>query len=50
VLEAPLAHAKRGEVQNAYDRTRFDDTRRKVMAQWAGYLDVIRPNDNALAL
>lgn len=42
VLEAQLAHAKRGEVQAAYDRTRFDDERRKVMQQWANYLDTLR--------
>jgi len=42
VLEAQLAHAKRGEVQAAYDRTRFDDERRKVMQRWANYLDTLR--------
>lgn len=39
VLEAQLAHAKRGDVQKAYDRTTFDDQRRKVMQTWADYLD-----------
>jgi hypothetical protein len=39
VLEAQLAHAKRGDVQKAYDRTTFDDQRREVMQQWADYLD-----------
>ncbi|WP_157511078.1 integrase arm-type DNA-binding domain-containing protein [Frateuria sp. Soil773] len=39
VLEAQLAHAKRGEVQKAYDRTTFDDQRREVMQTWADYLD-----------
>ena len=29
VLEAQLAHAKRGDVQKAYDRTTFDDQRRE---------------------
>lgn len=42
VLEAQLAHAKRGEVQKAYDRTTFDDKRRKVMQAWADYLDNLR--------
>ncbi|HET8898344.1 MAG TPA: integrase [Rhodanobacteraceae bacterium] len=42
VLEAQLAHAKRGEVQKAYDRTTFDDKRREVMQTWADYLDVLR--------
>lgn len=39
VLEAQLAHAKRGDVQKAYDRTTFDDDRRRVMQVWADYID-----------
>ncbi|MBO1111824.1 tyrosine-type recombinase/integrase [Bordetella petrii] len=39
VLEAQLAHAKRDEIQAAYDRTRFDDERRAAMQRWADYLD-----------
>lgn len=39
VLEAQLAHAKRGDVQKAYDRTTYDDQRREVMQTWADYLD-----------
>jgi integrase len=39
VLEAQLAHAKRGDVQKAYDRTTFDDDRRRVMKEWADYID-----------
>lgn len=39
VLEAQLAHAKRGEVQKAYDRTRFDEARRQAMAKWANFLE-----------
>jgi integrase len=42
VLEAQLAHAKRDEVQKAYDRTKFDDARREAMQQWADYLDKLR--------
>ena len=42
VLEAQLAHAKRGDVQKAYDRTTFGDQRRQVMQEWANYLDTIR--------
>lgn len=42
VLEAQLAHAKRGDVQKAYDRTTFGDERRRVMQEWADYLDSIR--------
>jgi integrase len=39
VLEAQLAHAKKDEIQAAYDRTQFDDERRIVMQRWADYLD-----------
>src|SRR3546814_3724185 len=42
VLEAQLAHAKKGDVQKAYDRATFDDDRRKVMQAWANYLDSLR--------
>jgi integrase len=42
VLEAQLAHAKRDEVQKAYDRTKFDDARRDAMQKWADYLDKLR--------
>ncbi len=42
VLEAQLAHAKKGDVQKAYDRTTFGDKRRKVMQAWADYLDALR--------
>ncbi len=39
VLEAQLAHAKRDEIQAAYDRTAFTDERREAMQRWADYLD-----------
>ncbi len=39
VLEAQLAHAKKNEVQKAYDRTQFLDERRLAVQQWADYLD-----------
>lgn len=42
VLEAQLAHAKRGLVQKAYDRTTFSDARTTAMQQWADYLDTLR--------
>lgn len=41
VLEAQLAHAKKGEVQAAYDRTGFVEERQRVMQAWADYLDGI---------
>ncbi len=42
VLEAQLAHEKKGDVQRAYDRALFLDERRIVMQQWADYLDTLR--------
>lgn len=45
VLEAQLAHAKKGDVQKAYDRTTFDDQRCEVMQAWADYLDHLRADD-----
>jgi integrase len=42
VLEAQLAHAKKGDVQKAYDRTQFLDERRVAMQRWADYLDELR--------
>ncbi|MEZ5532973.1 MAG: hypothetical protein R3E69_11395 [Steroidobacteraceae bacterium] len=49
VLDAQFAHAKRGEVQQAYDGTEFTGARRRVMQVWADYLDKLRaanPTDN----
>lgn len=50
VLEAQLAHAKRGDVQKAYDRTTFNDERRRVMQAWADYLDSLRVGSKVLQI
>jgi integrase len=42
ILEAQLAHAKKGDVQKAYDRTTFDDDRRHAMQAWADYIDLLK--------
>lgn len=39
VLEAQIAHAKKGQTQSAYDRAWFVPERHKVMQRWADYLD-----------
>lgn len=39
VLDAQLAHAKRGDVARAYDRAKFMPDRIKMMQEWANYLD-----------
>ena len=38
VLEAQLAHAKKDEIQAAYDRTQFLEERHKLVQDWANYL------------
>jgi hypothetical protein len=45
VLEAQLAHAKRGQVATAYDRTGFVRERHGVMQRWADYLDQLCQGD-----
>lgn len=47
ILEAQLAHAKKGAVQKAYDRTTFNDARRKAMQAWADYLDTLKTDTDA---
>jgi len=39
VLEAQIAHAKKGQTQSAYDRAWFVPERHQVMQRWADYLD-----------
>lgn len=39
VLEAQLAHAKKGEVAAAYDRTQFLEERHILIQKWADYLE-----------
>jgi integrase len=40
VLEAQLAHAKKDEIQAAYDRTQFLEERHKLVQDWADYLEL----------
>jgi integrase len=42
VIEAQLAHEKSGPLGSAYDRAEFMDQRRKLMLEWADYLDKLR--------
>lgn len=42
VIEAQLAHGKSGPLGAAYDRAEFMDQRRKMMAEWADYLDKLK--------
>lgn len=45
ILEAQLAHAKKGDVQKAYDRTTFNEDRIRAMQAWADYIDQLRAGD-----
>ncbi len=42
VIEAQLAHGKSGPLGMAYDRAEFMEQRRKMMLEWADYLDKLR--------
>jgi len=42
VIEAQLAHGKSGPLGAAYDRAEFMEQRRKMMREWADYLDKLR--------
>ena len=42
VIEAQLAHSKSGPLGAAYDRAEFMEQRRKMMNEWADYLDKLR--------
>jgi integrase len=42
VIEAQLAHDKSGPLGGAYDRAEFMEQRRKMMREWADYLDRLR--------
>lgn len=41
VPDAQLAHAKKGDVARAYERAQYLDERRKMMQEWADYLDAL---------
>ena len=50
VLEAQIAHAKKGEVQAAYDRTQFLEERHKLIQQRADYIDALKSNETVVSL
>ena len=50
VLEAQLAHAKRDEIQRAYDRAAFVKERKTIMQAWADYLDNLRESGNVVPI
>ena len=48
VLEAQLAHAKRGDVAKAYDRTQFLTEREAAMQEWANYIDALKNEEGTV--
>ncbi|MEO6625537.1 MAG: site-specific integrase, partial [Burkholderiaceae bacterium] len=48
VIEAQLAHGKSGPLGSAYDRTTYMSQRRKMMSEWADYLDQLREGADVL--
>jgi integrase len=50
VLEAQLAHAKKDEIQAAYDRTQFLEERHKLVQVWADYLEELRKGAQVIPL
>lgn len=39
VVDRQLAHAQKNKIDSAYDRAMFIDERKKMMQDWADYLD-----------
>lgn len=50
VIEAQLAHGKSGPLGSAYDRTTYMAQRRKMMNDWADYLDKLRTGADVIPL
>lgn len=50
VLEAQLAHAKKDEIQAAYDRAQFLEERHVLVQQWADYLDKLKAGAEVIPL
>lgn len=48
VIEAQLAHGKSGPLGAAYDRAEFVAQRRRMMDDWAGYLDHLQEGGTGL--
>jgi len=46
VIELQLAHAERNKVRAAYNKAQRIPERRKMMQEWADYLDGLRGRDN----
>ena len=45
VIEAQLAHAEKNSVRDAYNRAQYVEERRRMMQEWADYLDSLRDGE-----
>ncbi len=50
VIDRQLAHAPSGKINQAYDRAAFLSDRRKMMQDWADYVDKISKNGKVVTL
>lgn len=41
VVDRQLAHAHKSKIDRAYDRAQFLDERRKMMQEWADFMDAL---------
>lgn len=46
VIEAQLAHGDQDAIRSAYNRAAYLDERRRMMSEWADYLDELRASAN----
>lgn len=50
IIEAALAHKPAGPLGEAYDRTKFLTQRKKMMQDWADYLDAVASEGKVISL
>jgi len=50
VIERQLAHSERDEVRGAYNRAEYLPERKKMMQQWANYLDKLKAGADVIPL
>ncbi len=48
VVDRQLAHAQKDKVASAYDRAKFLDERKKMMQEWADYIDSIESGNKVI--
>ena len=48
VVDRQLAHAQKDKIASAYDRAMFLDERKKMMQEWADYLDTVASGGNVI--